>query len=58
MKNIERVYPQIDGQGRENLSVQSEANWLSKGGSVLGNDTRLLEDIYGDLQGRIGSVRG
>lgn len=39
------------------LQVKSEANWLDDGVWVNGYDTRVLEDVYGDLQGRIGRVR-
>ena len=39
------------------IQVKSEANWLETDGWILGYDTRLLEDVYGDLHGRIGRVR-
>jgi len=39
------------------LQVKSEANWLDDGTWVVGYDTLVLEDVYGDLQGRIGRVR-
>jgi hypothetical protein len=39
------------------LQIKSEANWLDEGNWVVGYDTLILDDIYGDLQGRIGRVR-
>lgn len=39
------------------LQIKSEAQWLDDGVWVTGYDTLILEDIYGDLQGRIGRVR-
>ena len=39
------------------MQVKCEANWLEGGGWTQGYDTRLLEDAYGDLQGKVGFVR-
>jgi hypothetical protein len=41
----------------DKAQVKCESNWLDKHGWILGYDTRLLEDIYGDLQGKLGRVR-
>jgi hypothetical protein len=40
------------------IQVKCEANWLEGDrGWIVGYDTRLLEDVYGDLQGRVGRSR-
>lgn len=39
------------------VQVKCESNWLSEEGWEVGYDSRLLEDAYGDLQGKIGRVR-
>ena len=36
--------------------IKIESNWLSSSGWVGGYDTALLEDVYSDLQGKIGRV--
>jgi hypothetical protein len=41
----------------EVLQIKTEANWLEDEGWVIGFDTQTLEDVYGDMQGRIGRVR-
>jgi hypothetical protein len=37
--------------------IKCESNWMEKQGWIMGYDTRLLEDIYGDIQGKLGRVR-
>ena len=39
------------------LQVKSEAEWLYSGNWVTGYDSKTLEDVYGDLQGRLGRTR-
>jgi len=41
------------------LRVKCESHWLDSGRSswIIGYDTLLLEDVFGDLQGRLGRVR-
>ena len=39
------------------VQVKCESNWLDNEGWILGYDVRLLEDIYGDIQGKLGRVR-
>jgi hypothetical protein len=41
----------------DKAQVKCESNWLDKSGWILGYDARLLEDIYGDIQGKLGRVR-
>ena len=41
----------------DTVQVKCESNWLGNKGWILGYDTRLLEDIYGDIQGKLGRVR-
>jgi hypothetical protein len=36
--------------------VKVESHWLSSAGWELGYDTVLLEDIYSDIQGKIGRI--
>jgi hypothetical protein len=38
------------------LQVKSESGWLEDGSWVEGYDSQVLNDIYTDLQGRIGRV--
>jgi hypothetical protein len=52
-----RIIVKATGADWKTVQVKSEANWLAKGGWMMGYDSRLLEDVYGDLQGRIGRVR-
>jgi len=52
-----RIIIKFLGEAWNTLQVKSEANWMEKGGWILGYDTRLLEDVYGDIQGRIGRIR-
>ncbi|MFA5260937.1 MAG: hypothetical protein WC450_06910 [Candidatus Omnitrophota bacterium] len=41
----------------DTVQVKCESNWLDNKGWILGYDTLLLEDIYGDIQGKLGRVR-
>jgi hypothetical protein len=41
----------------DKAQVKCESNWMEKQGWIMGYDTRLLEDIYGDIQGKLGRVR-
>ena len=52
-----RIVVKFQGTDWTTLEVKSEANWLSERGWEVGYDSRLLEDVFGDLQGRIGRVR-
>ena len=52
-----RIIVKTVGSEWKTVQVKSEANWLERHGWVMGYDSRLLEDVYGDLQGRIGRVR-
>ena len=52
-----RIVVKTKGEGWDKLQVKCEANWLGDGGWILGYDMRLLEDTYGDLQGKLGTVR-
>ena len=53
-----RIIVKFSGEAWNVLQVKCESNWLEpKAGWVLGYDTRLLEDVYGDLQGRVGRIR-
>ena len=52
-----RIVVKTKGENWEKLQIKCEANWLGDGGWILGYDLRLLEDTYGDLQGKLGTVR-
>ncbi len=52
-----RIVVKFQGTDWTTLEVKSEANWLSDRGWEVGYDSRLLEDVFGDLQGRLGRVR-
>lgn len=63
-----RIVVKFLGEDWKTAQVKCETNWMekgqggciggiSRGGWVMGYDTRILEDIYGDLQGKIGRVR-
>jgi len=41
----------------DKIEIKCEAHWLGKSGWELGYDTLLLQDIYGDFQGKLGRVR-
>jgi hypothetical protein len=52
-----RIIVKTIGEDWKTVQVKCEAHWLGKHGWIMGYDSRLLEDVYGDLQGRIGRVR-
>lgn len=52
-----RIVVKLTGADWRSLQVKCESNWLESEGWVLGYDTRLLEDVYGDIQGKLGRVR-
>ncbi len=41
-------------EGITQVKVKVESNWLSSDGWEIGYDTVLLEDIYSDIQGKLG----
>jgi hypothetical protein len=51
-----RINVKFSGSGWERLQVKSEANWMEEDSWVPGEDNLLLEDIYSDIQGRVGRV--
>jgi len=54
-----RVILKFTGENWNILQVKCESHWLARGNIswIIGYDTALLEDVYGDLQGRIGRIR-
>ena len=52
-----RIIIKFVGEEWKTVQIKSESNWLEKEGWILGYDTMLLEDVFGDIQGRIGRVR-
>jgi hypothetical protein len=53
-----RIVVKLSGSPWNQVRVKCESNWLEKdAGWILGYDTRLLEDVYGDIQGKIGWTR-
>ena len=52
-----RIVIKLIGSNWSKIQVKCESNWLSKRGWLMGYDTRLLEDVFGDIQGRVGRVR-
>ena len=52
-----RIIVKFVGDDWEVAQVKCESNWLETRGWILGYDTRLLEDVYGDIQGRVGRIR-
>jgi len=58
-----RIVLKFVGDDWKVLQVKCESNWLSSGGLgepsgwILGYDSKLLEDVYGDIQGRVGRTR-
>jgi len=52
-----RIVLKIPGGSREIVQVKCESNWTQGYGWIVGYDTRVLEDVYGDIQGRVGRVR-
>lgn len=52
-----RIVVKFLGGDWKTAQVKCESNWLEKRGWIMGYDTRILEDIYGDLQGKMGRVR-
>lgn len=41
----------------DKAQLKCESNWLEDEGWISGYDTHLLEEIYGDIQGKLGRVR-
>jgi len=58
-----RIVLKFVGDDWKVVQVKCESNWLQSGGFgaaagwILGYDSKLLEDVYGDLQGRVGRIR-
>ena len=53
-----RIVVKLSGSPSWNKAqVKCESNWMEKQGWIMGYDTRLLEDVYGDIQGKLGRVR-
>ena len=53
-----RIILKFSGENWSLLQMKSESHWLEPGkGWIIGYDTQLLEDVYGDLQGRLSRVR-
>lgn len=52
-----RIVAKFLGEQWEKVQLKCESNWLENEGWIMGYDTRLLEDIYGDIQGKLGRVR-
>jgi len=57
-----RIVLKFVGDDWKVVQVKCESNWLESSsfrgsGWVLGYDSKLLEDVYGDLQGRVGRIR-
>lgn len=54
-----RIILKFTGENWKILRVKCESHWLDSGRSswIVGYDTLLLEDVFGDLQGRLGRVR-
>ena len=47
-----RIILKFLGQDWGKVQVKTDAEWREKDGWLTGIDTRLLEEVYGDLQGR------
>ena len=41
----------------DKAQLKCESNWLEDEGWIAGYDSHLLEEMYGDIQGKIGRVR-
>lgn len=41
----------------DKAQLKCESNWLEDEGWISGYDSQLLEEMYGDIQGKIGRVR-
>ena len=41
----------------DKAQLKCESNWLEDDGWITGYDARLLDEMYGDIQGKIGRVR-
>jgi hypothetical protein len=41
----------------DKAQLKCESNWMEDEGWIAGYDTQLLEEIYGDIQGKLGRVR-
>jgi len=54
-----RIILKFTGENWKILRVKCESHWLDSGRSswIVGYDSLLLEDVFGDLQGRLGRVR-
>jgi hypothetical protein len=55
---LSRITLRMLGDDWATLKVRCEAMLtITPGYAIYGQDTRLLQDVYGDLQGRVGRVR-
>ena len=52
-----RIVVKLLGDPWDKVQVKCESNWLEDQGWIMGYDIRLLEDVYGDIQGKLGRVR-
>jgi hypothetical protein len=53
-----RIVAKFMGDKWDVVQVKCESEWLEpNSGWIMGYDSRLLEDVFGDLQGRVGRVR-
>jgi len=53
-----RIIVKFLGEGWGRVQIKCEAHWMERdSGWVMGYDMRLLEDAFGDIQGRIGRLR-
>ena len=52
-----RIVVKLPDEDWSLAQIKAESNWLEDEGWVPGYDTRLLEDVYGDIQGKLGRVR-
>ena len=52
-----RIVVKLLGTDWGKVQIKCESNWLSDRGWLMGYDSRLLEDVFGDIQGKVGRVR-
>ena len=52
-----RIIVKINESEPIRVNIKCESNWLGSAGWESGYDSILLEDVYGDIQGKIGRVR-
>ena len=52
-----RIIVKFESGKKDAFSVKTETQWLTENGWVPGFDSMILEDVYGDLQGKVGRTR-